>query len=677
MSEIIVEYLRMVHPVTLAAAYIPLLAAAAVWIFFYLRYDRRILKKLALTFKRIAEGAEYLTECSLENLRAMDADAMDSPTPEFEAAWMKMMSQVERRYTEDIFPEAGSFFKEAPLITVPGHRGSIRTIWCLSALLMLLSVFLPPIVENLLTGYAGEAASVAGRIPAGLILAGQLLFTMIDRSVLSNTIEAYQRFLFLFDTVLPTADVIAGPALILAASRKNQEAFREAAEDIKEAFSESALKIAAAFSDNSTKISKAFSENTSKIDTAFSDNMSKIDAAFTEKTDIITAAFSENTAKIAAAIDEFSNGGVLPALHNAMQELTAGYIAPALDGIKATLNQTLDQIVKKQEDGIRELTDSFANRLAGTLELRINNIAENLAQYHDRMENQNTLYQERIDSLNGLLIENMQKFTESMEAQKNILGKSAEVLSQAEDIYRSEAEITANFNEHEGKMLEITKDFHAQTEKFAKEAMAFVQENAKAQLSFGEVVNAITDQLQDALTGAGREIADGINRAVVDNAQAIADLTVQAQALREDYEKFFQRREDSTQLMLEEMDYQIQGLITRMSEDVGEMLKKTVEENGSILSQYKDQTGELLQSFDEQARSMGLYAQEIKMDISELSQNLTASVEEFNEKIKEGVQTTFSDFDRGFAGLAARIANTVESIADAVENLPASIKGGR
>ncbi len=183
--------------------------------------------------------------------------------------------------------------------------------------------------------------------------------------------------------------------------------------------------------------------------------------------------------------------------------------------------------------------------------------------------------------------------------------------------------------------------------------------------------------MREALAGAGREIASGINEAVGDNAQAIADLTSQAQALRQDYETFFNRSDESAKRTLEEMDYQIQGIITRMSEDVGVMLKTSVEENGMILAQYKDQTADLLQSFDEQSRSMSIYAKEINMDIAELSENMGTSVAEFTEKIREGIQFSISDFDKGLAELAERIANTVENITDAVENLPASIKSGK
>lgn len=619
MGNAYVDYLRSMNPAVVAAACIPFLVCAAVWFYFYIKYNRKVLKKLESTFRRINSCTKNLMDCKMENLDAMDEVALDSTTLEFAAAWQKMKGQVRRRYTEEVLPEASSFFRKAAIIDVPAHRGSVKTIWGVSILLMLLSVLLPLITETVMNGHANVIASSAGLLPAGLILVGLLLFSGLDNLAHNKTLEAYQRFLFLFDTVLPTADGMAGPALLLDASRKNQKAFEAA-------------------------------------------------------TETMVTAFSQDTEKISDAIDAFSNGGVLPALHAAMKELTVGFIVPAMSDIKDTLNETLDQVVMKQESGIRELTDSFAARLADTLELRMNKISDGLSQYQSRMEEQNSLYQERIDALNGLLAQNMREFSDFMENQKEILCGSAEVLKHADELYQQETENAMKRNEHENKMLEIINEFRSQTEKFAQDAMAFTMESGKAQQSFGVLVTSITERMQESLMGAGREIASGINKAVGDNAKAIADLTVQSQALREDYETFFQRREESTKQTLDEMDYQMQGLITRMSEDIGTMLKASVEENGSILSQYKNQTADLLQSFDEQARSIGLYAREINMDISDLSKNLGASVTEFNEKIREGILLTVSDFDKGFAELAGRIANTVESIADAVENLPASIR---
>ena len=299
-----------------------------------------------------------------------------------------------------------------------------------------------------------------------------------------------------------------------------------------------------------------------------------------------------------------------------------------------------------------------------------------MSQYQNRMEEQNTLYQDRIDELNGILTQNMQELSISMEKQSDSMGRSEEILYRVAGLYQTESENAAHFNQNLDGLQQIAEKFREQTDKFAVEAMQYTEKSWQAQQSFSTLVADVTGMMREALAGAGREIASGINEAVGDNAQAIADLTAQAQALREDYETFFNRSDESTKRTMEEMDYQIQGLITRMSEDVGSILKVNIEKNGEILSQYKDQTTDILQSFDEQARSIGLYAKEMNMDIADLSENLGASVADFNEKIREGIKLSVSEFDSGLAELTNRIANTVESIVDAVETLPASIRMG-
>jgi hypothetical protein len=731
MIEVFTEFWR-INPIAMVFAYIPLLGGLAMWAAFYVRYDWGVLRNLKLTFKQLRDCAEGFEESRTENLNAMDDVALEFATIEFEGAWRKMMNQAERRYTGGIIPEAGTFFHEDALISVPAHRRSVKMVYSLSVVLLLLSVVFPRAVDRLMHGAVSEASLTAGMAPAGLILVGMLVFAGIDIATHNSTLIAFQRFLFTFDMVIPTADALAGPALLVEASSKSQKAFETASEKMLAAFSQSTEQtmstfsqksgqmiadlvkqseqviadlsnksenlvagfsekteqltvglsekteqVISAFSLNTQQLSDAFVRNTEQMSAAVSQNTVQMVSAFSRDTKEMAAAFSNDTEKLVQAVNELGSEGVVPAVQNGIREMTEGYLVPSLEGIRAALKSTLAQIVEKQETGVKELTDSFAERLAGTLEVRMNGIAEALSQYQNRMEEQNTLYQERIESLNDLLTKNMQTFFDFMQNLKEILGGSAEVLNHADDFYRFELENREKINEHEKTMLKITGDFRVQAERFAQETLAIAQENHKAQQSFGVLVAAVTERMEEAMAGAGKYIASGITGAVADNAKAIEDLTVQAQALRSDYEAFFTRREDSIQRMMEEMDYQIQGLITRMSEDVGTMLKTAVEENSAILSQYKDQTATLLTSFDEEARSMGLYAKEINMDVSELSQNLKASVAEFNEKINEGVQTTISDFDKGFAELAGRIANTVESIADAVENLPASIKAGR
>lgn len=605
---------------------IPFLAGLTIWLSFYIRFDQNVLRQLEEVFLRVANFSEGLSGCSVNNLKLMNEEALDQATPEFQAAWRKVMLQAEKRYTEEILPEGKSFFPKDVLITVPARRNAIKIIWGTVLILLILSIWMPSLIMIFSEIGMGGMGSVFGLISAVVLLLVHLLFTFLDWRALCRTEEAYHRFLYAFDMAVPTASELAGPALLLDATRKNQKAFEKTEEEVARVGRE------------------------------------------------ITEAFRKDTEKISGAIDDFANGGVLPALKEAMQKLTDDFILPSNRSITEKLDETLKAVTARQETGMQELANSFAARLSDTLEVRMGLISAALERYQDRMEEQNTRYQNRIDELNRLLEAKMREMASFTENQSRSMERTEEILSRMEELQREGAGSAVRLNEGLGNMLELTEQFRNQTGKFTQDVLSFTEKSEESQLQFGNLVKEITGGMQKAMAGAGIEIAQGINKAVGDNAKAISDLTVQAQALREDYELFFTRNEETAKTTLEEMDYQVQGLITRMSEEIGTMLQTTIARNGEILSQYKDQTAGILTAFDEQARSISLYAKEINMDISELSTNLGVSITEFNEKMREGLSLTIGDFDQGLAELTNRIANTVESITEAVEVLPERIK---
>jgi gas vesicle protein/archaellum component FlaC len=229
---------------------------------------------------------------------------------------------------------------------------------------------------------------------------------------------------------------------------------------------------------------------------------------------------------------------------------------------------------------------------------------------------------------------------------------------------------TKETNEAQIRMSEDVKLSQGKLEAAVNETMS---QYVKMNRMISDMMDNITERMNEAMTNAGKEIAHGIKEVTADNAEAISNLTEQAQNLRSDYETYFSRLDASTGKLLEDMDYQIKDIIMRITEDIGVMMKDSISANAEILDRYKDSTTDLLQSFDEQARSIGLYAQEINMDIRDLSGSLQNSVDEFRKGIQDGVRATLGEMDSGLSELTERIANTVESISDAVEALPEAI----
>lgn len=756
--------------IAILVAVVPILVGLLIWIVFYYKSNVKVLKVLEKDFSKVSAAAENLKACSMKNLQLLDA-ALYPPTSgskkdgntsgsegknksdkssrtEFDAAWKRMMIHGSSRYTEEIIPDGESFFPKEALLMVPAGRDSIKYIWGSIAALAVFALWLTPVFVILLGSQFPLLDAIGGLAAAGALVIIHLLFTALDLRGFRKAEKAYHRFLYAFDTALPTASGLAGPALLLDATRKNQKAFEEMSASMKDSFRKS-------------------------------------------------------TDKITKSIDEFTKGGVLPAIEDAMRELIEGHIVPSTEDMKNKVNETLDKasaaqsdaigimktdiantlitvsekqqtsmadiskqmadilrtVAERQESGMKELAYGFAARLSDTLQMRMDRIGEAMEEYQarmdsiavmqqksleeystryesmfeeqgkkyqtmaeehqnridgqnadyvNRMQEQNKAYlhkleslsmeekarteernseyqrlmdelnkthQKKTEDLNGILAGSMEKIASFTEGQSESMNRTEALLAKLEAIQGNTAETASQLQNGLADMVGLTVKMQNQSEEFSNDVKTITEKSAQAQVQFSELVKDITGQMQRAMADAGREIAEGINKAVEDNAKAIADLTEQSQALRDDYEVFFTRNEETTKNTLEEMDYQVQGIIMRISEEIGTMMESSITRNGEILSQYKDQTADILASFDEQARSIGLYAKEINMDITELSHSLGSAVTEFNEKMREGLGLAISEFDSGLAELTSRIANTVESIAEAVEALPEKIRG--
>ncbi len=139
----------------------------------------------------------------------------------------------------------------------------------------------------------------------------------------------------------------------------------------------------------------------------------------------------------------------------------------------------------------------------------------------------------------------------------------------------------------------------------------------------------------------------------------------------------FSKVEEHTKNTVEDMDYQVQILISRVNEEVGTMLENVMSQNKENFEKHNEASQNLMMAFQEQADSISLYAKEINLDVNELKDGLKESVKVFKDDTNDSVRTTLDTFDEGLAELADRLALTTESIREAVENLPKAIKQER
>ncbi len=418
------------------------------------------------------------------------------------------------------------------------------------------------------------------------------------------------------------------------------------------------------------------------------EGMARIAEAFTEKLDHTMSASVEGLS------------GSLDGVRGQLEGLSR-----KLDGQMSAMQGSMEKTLAAQELGMALIASNFTDALSSTLQSNVLSLAEGISNVRSQMEGMNMRLAENIAGLQGMLTEQRSVLEQSGRMLAETGALQAQTLNESRELQTKVIENNETLNKSVWLMTETLDKLTEQTTTFGREAFQFTKETNEAQLRMSQDIKSsqlkmesamnqsmeqytkmnsmisdmmdnITGRMNEAMTNAGREIAVGIREVAADNAEAIANLSEQAAKLRDDYDLYFSRLTDNTLKIMDDMDYKVQGIVSRITEDVGAMMKEAVEANGFVLEKYKDNTTSLLQTFEEQALSIGLYAKEINLDVTDLSSNLRQSVEEFSKKMQEGVKLTIGEFDEGLSELSKRIANTVESICDAVETLPDAMRKG-
>jgi hypothetical protein len=380
-------------------------------------------------------------------------------------------------------------------------------------------------------------------------------------------------------------------------------------------------------------------------------------------------AFEAGVSEIVKRFDGFANETVLPALQTSLQSIS-----------------------DMQQKGMQELAAFFSEQLTHTLDIRMMSLSETIAGIQIDLSYLKDSLSDQVKTFERLLKEQSSVLEEA--TQRLVLSKEAQIsaLQHTETLLEQTKQSSEKFVETTDEMSEILTAFSEGNKVFVSESKAILEQTNQTQLQIGDqlrisqmntetavnesikMLKNITDNMKKAMANAGGEIARGIKEATGDNAEAIQKLAEQSQKLRDDFEDYFSRIEESTNTTYEDIDYHVQNVIAKISETAGTMLEKNSEANQSVLNEYQESTRNLLEEFREQANSISLYAKEINLDIDELSENLKDSVTLFNGSLQESVNATIQDFDSGLAELSLRIANVVGSILDSVESLPAAIK---
>lgn len=373
-------------------------------------------------------------------------------------------------------------------------------------------------------------------------------------------------------------------------------------------------------------------------------------------------AFIQAADRIENAFDSFVNEAVIPALQQSSRTLIRDTLAPSLSEIKNSLNQAMDAFSRRHETEMKFMTEAFITRLTDTVEKRMHALGDSLQ-----------IVEKGILAVNEELGNNLTGTKEMIKEQVLLLTKAGQLSVSTMDAQEQIREIHISMDEQAKASRIIMERFENNTAKLIDEVLKVSSDTGQLQQNLTENIENITKAMNEAVIDAGKELGKGLMQVTEDNSSAITNLTVLSGSLKDEYDNYFDRIENSTRENLEDMDYHMQNVIAKVTGEVETMLKEMLEQNRDILSQYKSSTRDMVQSFEEQSRSIGLYAKEMNFDINLLSESMRTIIEDFTSGVENSVKITMGTFDSGLAELSHRIANTVESISDAVENLPKAI----
>ena len=423
--------------------------------------------------------------------------------------------------------------------------------------------------------------------------------------------------------------------------------------------------------------------------------------------------FGKSVDMLTKKIESFVSAQITPAVADAFDKSIAAHVGPALDNLNNGATESIGKLADEYER-ILEVNNRISTYLGESIESasEITRNAEVLAAAARETTVSVKEIAERNDELSkdvagrlAVLSESLDAFVEKMNEGLESNAQTAEKLSDAmlkiasiSDEHIDESAKTAAaiietmtkttsdaIEEHFTKYaLSMTKDVQFILDNNSKTCEALAQsvikidEAGSAQFEKASEVAAsmITDiskEMRHAMKNIGTDVADTIQQAYKENEKYINTLTERTEKLVREYDAYFEGLDKNTNDIMTNMDMIVTSSLTRMADEFSiiiDSFNKTVSESAE---RYEVNSRELVLSFTEQTRDMGLYAHEINIDITSLSENLKDSVSIFNKNIQQGINQTFTEFDRGLAEFTRRMTNTVEAIRESVDRLPMAL----
>lgn len=333
----------------------------------------------------------------------------------------------------------------------------------------------------------------------------------------------------------------------------------------------------------------------------------------------------------------------------AMKEAADSYIVSSGEMAviaKEIQEKSMEVITKSQNE-----TADFANAVTKKLDLSVSSIIDNISQGVDKVMSG---FNDNLTAL-GMHLAAVQKsgreFTDALFTQLNGIMSSS----------------VSSFEENLRAVSENNEKYAQEVTEANKEILSEITGKT------GKIVEDVSLVFKATFEKLTNDLSDNIISVLSSSTDIVEKMSTQSDEMNTQYNLYLTRIESNTGKFADEMEFKIENILARFTEVLNTVLDRMDLNISGSFERFHNDISDIMGNFDEQSRSMSLYMKELNIEITDLSSNLRDSVKEFNARINEGVNMTFSDFDKGLAEITRRLSDAAETINESVEMLPKSL----
>lgn len=299
--------------------------------------------------------------------------------------------------------------------------------------------------------------------------------------------------------------------------------------------------------------------------------------------------------------------------------------------------KAMEQLSRQQDEGVRVLLDHLSDQIGGVL-----------GQY--------------LDPVTTRLQASAEALIDAQDKAKMVQDQMALQHQQAIRLEENIRDVLARFVETRKIMMDDLTAMQESARSMSESAASMSAVYAGSQEGLVEAISAMSERM--------KELSESLTAILSDSAEQTQRLQAQANETLEISQQHLDSVKNQVDILSSDLSGRIDQLLVGFSNLTADLMK-------NVQSAISDQNNELggglrtlTELMGEEARSISLYAQQIDMDIAELSGSLSDSVSRFSEGIQLELSSVLNRFDELTAEILRRLSVATAELGDAVENLP-------